>query len=626
MAKTAKLIITAEDRASKALRGIRGAADDAKVAFGQLAKVAAVAGTAFAAFTAKAISMSNKQETVLRQLDLALGKIGVSYADVGKSISKFAAEQQAATRYGDDQTQRVLTQLVRVTGEFNEQTLEAARLIQDMAEAEKQDLASAGRIVSQAMSGQISMLGRYVPALKGLSREQIAAMSSAEQQALVLKALRDQYEGTASNIAPLEQRMANLANTVGDVMEAFGDAVKSGGEFEEGIDKVIEVLRELEEWIKENKDEISNTFTSMFEPLLILGGGVSFVIKGLVQSLQTLGATSATVAMGLQAQVVAWKWLFGTEAEYEEAGKAFDWLRAHAAAKWDQAEKDVLATEELYEKLIALFEKGPGAGGDAGEMTFAPLAVGPGAKAPSRRERARAGKPRAEKPGVEMTFEVEPRETERVAFLDWVDEVISSGYAEYQEGLLAGLDETTWAIDRQTEALEREKEAAEELNAVLSAMEGAQKVITEGLGALSAAFGRQSKIVQMAIIAQSVYQAAYEVARAVQSAACYDYWGAAAHTLAAVKFGLLAGRGVQGLSAAGGRGRGGDEEPSAAGQRPSALAATPAVGVGEARAYTYNVHVRGAYVHDKRELGRVTAEAQDAAQQAGMTGANREAA
>ncbi len=254
------------------------------IAFG----AAATAGGVFLAFSTKAVKASAEQATGIAKLDNALKRNGSSYMEAAEGIEEFAAQQQATTRFGDDETRVVLTNLINLTGNYSEDTIKAARAVQDLAEGGQMPMASASRLVSQAIAGNISSLTRYIPSLKGMKAETFAAMDITERTTIVVDALGGAFGGAAEAIDPVTQKMANLRNTSGDVVEAFGDAIREGGAFEVVLDTMLGTLGDLKTMIEDNEDAIRDTFVAA----MVAGVGPAqfmlFTIKGLHQAIVTM--------------------------------------------------------------------------------------------------------------------------------------------------------------------------------------------------------------------------------------------------------------------------------------------------------------------------------------------------
>ena len=248
MAVTADVLqaeIRARDRASKGIERVSNRFGGLAKAVKRVGVVAAGAATGalagLVAASIKATKMAADQRTGNEQLALALERSGKSYADATAEIEAFAASQQAATIYGDDETKRVLTTLVSLTGDY-EASLAAVSTVQDFATGASVNLDSASRLVAQAVSGNVSALTRYLPAMRGMKAETFAALDVAKRQKIVTDALAGAFGGAARAVDPVTQKMANLKNTSGDLLEAFGDLIAQGRDLNEALGGLVMVL------------------------------------------------------------------------------------------------------------------------------------------------------------------------------------------------------------------------------------------------------------------------------------------------------------------------------------------------------------------------------------------------
>ncbi len=324
-----KIRIKGEDKVSQVFAGVsrsskgatsafvamRAGLNQVAVAFGAVS----TAGGVFLAFSTRAVKASSDQATGIAQLDRALKAAGTSYAEAGESIEQFAAHQQATTRYGDDETRRVLTNLVQLTGSYGSHTLTAARAVQDMAEGAQMPLNAASRLVSQAIAGNISSLTRYIPSLRGMKSETFAALDATERTRVVVDALSGTFGGAATAIDDTALAMAQVRNRLGDVVEEFGDAIRESGQFAQGLRGLERGLQALEKHIQDNGEAISAAFVTITgaatKALLLMGDSVS----GLIQLFMV---TAAAVAPIIERLDLLWQVATGDESERKAAVEA----------------------------------------------------------------------------------------------------------------------------------------------------------------------------------------------------------------------------------------------------------------------------------------------------------------
>jgi len=290
-----QIVLKGEDRLSPALKK---ANNSSRMLKASLVAVAA-AGAGMLVFTRKAVKMSLDQATINERLRLSIEKTGQAFSDVAKDIDDFAAGLQDTTRFGDDETKRVLTTLTSLTGSYGEHTKIAAKAVIDFAEGSGKELAPAAALVSQAIAGNISALTRYIPSLRGMKAETFAALDVQERTKIVVDALGGAFGGMAEAIDPAALAFARLSTKAGDVMEAFGDALRESGSLKTGVDVLQSGLVELETWAQNNATTIGVSFNTALIAAATLMRGAAIPLKGLIQMFTLLGETAGPVMSAL---------------------------------------------------------------------------------------------------------------------------------------------------------------------------------------------------------------------------------------------------------------------------------------------------------------------------------------
>lgn len=136
-----------------------------------------------------------------------------------KRIVDVTAALQRKTLYGDEAQMEALGELITVLGD-TEKALETLPLVLDVAARHGLGLASASRAIGLAMKGDIGLIGRYVPALRGLSDKEKTVEN-------ITRILRETYAGTAETLARTSSgALAQLSNAWSDVEESMGAVVQ----------------------------------------------------------------------------------------------------------------------------------------------------------------------------------------------------------------------------------------------------------------------------------------------------------------------------------------------------------------------------------------------------------------
>lgn len=206
----------------------------------------AAVGAAAGALIFKSVQAAAEGEAVWKSLDKQLDNAGVSFQEVQRDITAMARELQLATRFGDEETARVLQTLVRFNGDYA-QSLRLVELVYDVAIGTQRDYTSAAELVGKATAGNT----------RSMRELGIGATSGAD----AVRQLQERFGGLArEDGATLEAQLLRVKNAVDDLFQAIGKAVV-GPEAAEGIDGIAAAILRLADAIEER----APTFNAWFE-------------------------------------------------------------------------------------------------------------------------------------------------------------------------------------------------------------------------------------------------------------------------------------------------------------------------------------------------------------------------
>lgn len=178
------------------------------------------------------------QAEAVNKLNNALATTGQFSAQASKDLQRFASELQGVTRFGDEALigQVAFAQSMGASVEQSKQIVAAAT---DMSTALDIDLNSAVRNISKTLGGYAGELGEVIPALKGLTKEQLQA---GEGITLLAKQFDSFAELSAKTFAG---RLEQLQNTFGDLSEKVGQGVVNNDFFMLAMDKARVAVERL---------------------------------------------------------------------------------------------------------------------------------------------------------------------------------------------------------------------------------------------------------------------------------------------------------------------------------------------------------------------------------------------
>lgn len=199
----------AAGRFSKALTGIKGKL----LALGSAAAIIGIGRQAVQNFLA--------QEKAVIRLDAALKLQGNTLGFVRTEMDEYASALQKITVFGDDAIisgMALATSFGATTDQAKELVLQAANL----SAALDQDLNASIQQMARTLGGMMGELGEKLPALRGLTREQLMGGG-------VIGVVRQQFGGTAAQLAASEGgRITQALNKIGDDLEGPGFLIAHG--------------------------------------------------------------------------------------------------------------------------------------------------------------------------------------------------------------------------------------------------------------------------------------------------------------------------------------------------------------------------------------------------------------
>jgi len=217
--KEVNILIGARDSVSTVMPGIIGSFTELNQAMELASKVADTLRATFE-FT---VGAAADEEEVMNRLKNAVQISGDSWEAAEGKVGDFLSTMQNTTRFGDSEMAAVLQKMTTLTGEFGDQTFDAAKIVADMASSGMFDLETAGTLVAKAMTGNVEVLGRYIPQLKASAGLIDDNMSATEKWAVASEILRGKFSGMATGeMNTFNGQIDRMNNLIGDIGENVG--------------------------------------------------------------------------------------------------------------------------------------------------------------------------------------------------------------------------------------------------------------------------------------------------------------------------------------------------------------------------------------------------------------------
>jgi hypothetical protein len=281
-------------------------ADGIKSAFKGIASAFTGIANSFKEF----VSLSNIQEEAVNKLNQAMKSAGDFSAAASEEMQTFATGLQNIAGVGDEAILEMLA-LAKSFGTTNEQARQMTSAAADFAVAADINMTEALRRLGRATRGSVDDVAKFVPAIKDLTKEQLAAGEAtrliAERFAGVAAAATETFSG----------RMDKLGLRVGDAKEKLGDMAK------EGLAPLVPILTNLitkgEEFIAKYGEEIGEKLKAVGETVAelavrfgdFLAAHNDEMVMAVANAMKLLvEATSAAVKVGV--------WLVETYADARE--------------------------------------------------------------------------------------------------------------------------------------------------------------------------------------------------------------------------------------------------------------------------------------------------------------------
>ena len=174
------------------------------------------------------IDAASEAEQIESRMAFQIKAVGYQFDAVKPLVDDFAESVLKMTRFSDEAARQGLGQMMQYTVDLGE-AMNATRIAMDVSTQTGMDLGSTVRYVGMAMSGNVEILGRWIPELKDLDSKLGANATKAEKAAYALDVLNSKFGGAA--IADLETykgRWQAIGNQWDEIKEKIGRIIQPG--------------------------------------------------------------------------------------------------------------------------------------------------------------------------------------------------------------------------------------------------------------------------------------------------------------------------------------------------------------------------------------------------------------
>jgi len=231
----------------------------------------AAAGAAFA--TSKLIDAANAQEDAINKVNAALAQSGEFSQEASQEIQDFAAQIQATSKVGDEAALEIFA-LASSFGLSKDQAKLATQASVDFAAATGKSANEAVKAFASSLSGEVGELGKVNPALKTLTKEQLANGEA-------IRVVAKQYEGfSQKTLATFSGATAQARNAFGDLLEELGFFITKNPVVIAAVNSSQRLFKSLGEVVSANREAFTQFVIS----------GVNFLIDGFSSAIKSLSS------------------------------------------------------------------------------------------------------------------------------------------------------------------------------------------------------------------------------------------------------------------------------------------------------------------------------------------------
>lgn len=264
MAETVKIVLEADDKASRTVDGVRGSMSKlGDVAKGLAVGGVAIAGAAIAGLSAvllDSVQAAMEAQEAQAQLAAVIESTGGAAGVTAEMANELATSLQNVTRFEDDAVLGAENILLTFTHINKDIFPETVWLAADMSQALGQDLKSSAMQLGKALNDPIQGVGAlqrvgvsFTEDQKKLIKELVNSNNTLDAQKIILQELQKEFGGSAKAAGEtFAGKLDILQNKIGDVKERIGMALipALATLVDEVGPKVIEWADKFAKWIE----------------------------------------------------------------------------------------------------------------------------------------------------------------------------------------------------------------------------------------------------------------------------------------------------------------------------------------------------------------------------------------
>lgn len=270
-------VASALDSLSKGASAVLGSFKKLTDSIFSLNGLLAAAASAFA--VGKLIDAANAQEDAIANLNAALAQTGNFTEQTSEEFQQLATQIQNTSKIGDEAALQ-LSALALSFGLNVEQAKLATQAAVNFSAATGKSAVEAVQNLAGSLSGNIGLLGKTIPAVKNLTKEQLI---NGEAIQLVAKL----YDGFAKKtLVTFSAATTQTSNAFGDLLEELGALITKNPVIIATLNVAKGIFVDLAEIVKNNRSEI----------IKFINKGLLFLRDAFVSAIRFIGIFSEAIS------------------------------------------------------------------------------------------------------------------------------------------------------------------------------------------------------------------------------------------------------------------------------------------------------------------------------------------
>lgn len=220
-------------------------------------------------------------DSAFNQMGLSLKLAGDFSQAASSDFEDLAKSLQNTTTFSDEAVLSSVA-LAKNLGATNKQAKAVTLAAADLAAITGQDLNSATGALAKTLEGSLGTLGRQIPALRGLTEEQL-------KNGEAVKFISERYKGAAEAFGnTFSGALEQNKNAFSDLLEPIGQLITKNPIIVSAIKAITTTFQDLTAFLNNNSGEIRKYFDTFLLAAVRTGAGVGEFVAGVLRGVGIL--------------------------------------------------------------------------------------------------------------------------------------------------------------------------------------------------------------------------------------------------------------------------------------------------------------------------------------------------